>query len=98
MAAVLVHFRRRFRDAPPTSFRIAHSMKTTIRFARFRFTPFPVHTAPVHGSLGSHYSERFFVFVILCFVQAALTPQAPFFLNKPDFSIVGLTCFERVVA
>ena len=25
-------------------------MKATVRFARFRFTLFPVHTVPVHGS------------------------------------------------
>ena len=38
-------------------------MKATVRFARFRFTPFPVHTVPVHGS------QRF-TFIFLFFQSA----------------------------
>ena len=36
-------------------------MKATVRFARFRFTPFPVHTVPVHGS------QRFTFFLVIVF-------------------------------
>ena len=51
-------------------------MKATVRFARFRFTPFPVHTVPIHGS------HRFTLFSkIIKIISFFILPPKTYFFH-----------------